>query len=204
LKVNPWATAAVAVVALTLAGIGAKSLTHKPAVLIATPAATVTPDTLAIQFEDASARWDWAIADDCGRQFADYFLSRLNSLAGPGSKPITPARWTLRLADGAAITSSGPEVAYPDDSPAAAHTRASCAGSGADVTCLVAIENGAPGADTSVAVVANLQFALLDHLRPRTLDAWRQLSALPWDQLTPLITPEGKTWKTACLTVSPD
>ena len=96
-------------------------------------------------------------------------------------------------------------VGYPGGKDQAAIAYAACDGK-PDLTCRVAIKQGAAGDDLNVAVTAAIPHAIRNSWLIHAPGGAEQIDAIrknwSWEQFQPLLQKEGTAWRSSCLTVS--
>lgn len=187
------AAVATAVIGLPRLEIGPLAF-RRPATPTAAAAVTQTLASQRIAFTDESAAWDWQAT--CQDALAIWVRQSPN--------PIRTIRVTLTDDQNLGPATVG--VGYPAGAAQSAIAYAACDGK-PDLTCRVAIKQGAPGDDLNVAVTAAIPHAIrnvwLIHTAP---GGGEQIDAIrvnwSWEQFQPLLQKEGAAWRSSCLTVS--
>jgi hypothetical protein len=165
-----------------------------------TPASSTVPATITqtlasqrITFTDQSAAWDWQAA--CQDALASWVRQSPN--------PVRTIRVTLTDETNLGPATVG--VGYPTGNEQPAIAYAACDGQ-PDLTCQVAIQQGAAGDDLNVAVTAALPHAIRNAWLIHSASGAEQIDAIrqhwSWEQFQPLLQKEGPVWRSACLTVA--
>lgn len=188
------AAAAIAAVASGLPRLGIDPLAFgRPATPTVQAAVTQTLAGQRITFADASAAWDWQPA--CQDALATWVRQSPN--------PIRTIQVTLTDETNLGVATVG--VGYPDITDRAAIAYAACDGK-PDLTCFVAVKQGAVSDDLNVAVTAAIPHAIRNAWLIHSPGGAEQIAALrknwSWEQFQPLLQKEGASWRSSCLSVS--
>ncbi len=181
---------------------------------IATPQPTPTSISASdvavgnVSFEDHSARWQWhAVANaDCRETVRSWmskydWASKVKSLkvilvddeAGENLRP-GPKGEERRLVIG---------VGWPDSKNYTALADGGCVVKEGKATCYVAPRQG-DGKGVSAAVSIAWAYALEDYFRPKTMQAWEEMSKnWSWRNYRPLVKQEGEQWVSNCMEIEP-
>lgn len=188
------AAAAIATAAIGLSRLGIGPLAFRSPATPTTPVApTQALASQRITFADESTAWDWQAT--CQDALAAWVRQSPN--------PIRTIRITLTDETNLGPATVG--VGYPTGSEQPAIAYAACDGQ-PDLTCQVAIKQGAPGDNLNVAVTAALPHTIRNAWLIHSASGAEQIDAIrkdwSWVQFQPLLQKEGPLWRSACLTVA--
>jgi hypothetical protein len=185
------AAVAAAIIGLPRLGIGLLAF-GRPATPTTPAAVTQTLASQLITFADESPTWDWQAA--CQDALAIWVRQSPN--------PIRTIR--VMLADETNLGPATVGVGYPGSKDQAAIAYAACDGK-PEMTCRVAIKQGAVGDDLNVAVTAAIPHAIRNAWLIHVPGGAEQIDAVrknwAWEQFQPLLQKEGTQWRSSCLTV---